>query len=193
MWTWLENTLQTWQAKAAVVLGASATFIALAVGLKKFCLGVWGILKRLGAICRFFFNIDRYHQEIVDWLRALDRGQLDIIQTRGHIMDSDEKTAFARFGPNGECVWVSEGWTKLTGLSIEEARGFGWESGIEENDRPRVLQNWQLAIAHKRRYHDTVIYVNTRTGQTTKAKVIGNPVRDNDDSILSWNSQSRPV
>lgn len=186
IWDKLAAWVKSWEGILAII---GAIGVALAT-TRKMAAGAW---KRAYALVHFFLNIDTYHSEILQWLKALDRGQLDDLQTRQHLMDADERAAFFKCDTKGNCTWVSELWRHYTGLSAEEAMGFGWEMGIDESERPRVLQNWQLAIDHSRRYTDTVTYCDRRTGKCTKVKVTGNPVRDNDGTVLSWNGIAKPI
>jgi PAS domain S-box-containing protein len=50
-------------------------------------------------------------------------------------------------GPNGECLFVNESWCVMAGLGAEEACGEGWGRALHPEDRPRVLEGWQAAIA----------------------------------------------
>lgn len=179
-WDRAQAWVKSWEG-ALALLGAIG--VALAATRKM----VASIARRIIGLVTFYLNGDKHHAEIVERLNCLDRGQLDIIQTRGHVMDFDKRMAYFKFSPDGKCIWASELWRKLTGLSAEEAYGYGWELGIEENDRPRVLQNWQLAVAHGRRYEDTVKYFDRHSGTVTRVKVVGSPVRDKDGTVLSWN------
>lgn len=188
-WQKLQHWVTTGEGIAAV--GASA--IALAVTIRKFGGAIRRGFKRIAALFRFLFSIDKKHDEIVERLNGLDRGQLDLIQTRGHLMDADERAAFWRSNAQGQCVWVSELWRSWTGLSGDEALSDGWELGILETERARVWQNWHLAVTRNHRYEDTVTYCNRHTGQQIKARVIGNPVRGNDGKVLSWNGIAKPL
>lgn len=188
-WERFTHWITTGEGVAAVI----ASVIALLVSAAKFGKGAFGIVRKIGSSIRFLLNIDTHHGEIVERLNALDRGQIDIIQTRGHIMDADERAAFFKCDAQGHCVWVSELWREWTGLSSEASLGDGWELGIHESDRARVWQNWQTAVARQHRYEDVVTYCNRSTGKTIRAKVIGNPVKDHEGNVLSYNGQSKPL
>lgn len=191
MSTWRNFT--QWVSTGEGIAAVIGSVIALLVAVGKFGKASVGVVRKMGQAVRFFLNIEEHHGEIVGRLDSLDRGQLDIIQTRGHIMDADERAAFFKCDAQGHCIWVSELWREWTGLSTEAAMGDGWELGIHESDRARVWQNWQTAVARKHRYEDVVTYCNRSTGKITKAKVIGNPVRDNEGNVLSYNGQSKPL
>lgn len=190
--SWLKQWLSSLHEWALLLVGAPVAIWGVFVGARKLLKLMMTVYEGGLFLLDVKAIIEGLRRDMVDRLDAIDRGQLDIIQTRAHIMDADEKTAFFKCDAAGGALWVSEGWKKLTGLSSDDAKGLGWEMGIEETERPRVIQNWQLAIDHKRRYQDVVTYVD-RTGRTTRAKVTASPVRDNDGQVMSWNGMVRPL
>jgi PAS domain S-box-containing protein len=48
----------------------------------------------------------------------------------------------------GNSLFVNEGWCQMAGMSPEQARGNGWSSAIHPEDRVRVMQGWQKAVAN---------------------------------------------
>src|SRR6267378_1702103 len=49
--------------------------------------------------------------------------------------------------PDGSIDFVSQSWLDYLGLSLEEMSGGAWRSAIHPEDRDRVLNNWQVALA----------------------------------------------
>jgi len=49
-------------------------------------------------------------------------------------------------GPGGSRTFISKNWTELTGLSPENALGFGWLTAVHPEDAERHLSRWQEAI-----------------------------------------------
>lgn len=181
-WQKFEAWVATGTGIAAVLTAAAALFVAIWN-----CWGaIIGGIRKIIRLIRFILDIDEHHQEMLERLDGLDRGQLNMIETRAAIMDADERAAFFTCDSRGQAVWVSELWRNITGLSTEEAVGFGWESSIDEPDRPRVVQNWTMAVDHKRRYVDTVSYCHKISGKVTRAKVVATPIRDNHGTVLSY-------
>src|SRR5229473_7714600 len=45
--------------------------------------------------------------------------------------------------PDGSNVFLNQRWLDYTGLTIEEARGWGWKVAIDPDDLPRLLDVWQ--------------------------------------------------
>lgn len=46
---------------------------------------------------------------------------------------------------NGETIFVNQAWTRMSGLTLEQARGNEWASAMHPDDRERVLQGWAEA------------------------------------------------
>src|SRR5262245_33865194 len=48
--------------------------------------------------------------------------------------------------PDGRAELVSRRWCQYTGLSTEQAIGFGWRSAIHPDDRARTLEHWSFIV-----------------------------------------------
>ncbi len=51
--------------------------------------------------------------------------------------------------PNGECIYLNQRCTELTGLQLEEAKGSRWAGNVHPDDRDRVLEEWRAAVQSK--------------------------------------------
>jgi PAS domain S-box-containing protein len=49
--------------------------------------------------------------------------------------------------PQGECVYVNDRWCEYAGLSQEQAIGDHWTKAVHPEDRDRVKQQWNAALA----------------------------------------------
>src|SRR4029077_8101825 len=45
--------------------------------------------------------------------------------------------------PDGSTEFLNQRWLDYTGLTIEEARGWGWKVAIHPDDRSQLLDVWQ--------------------------------------------------
>lgn len=52
----------------------------------------------------------------------------------------------------GECLFVNERWSKITGLMFEEARGSGWSRTLHPEDRDQVFAAWLAAAQQGREF-----------------------------------------
>lgn len=62
---------------------------------------------------------------------------------------------------NGNCTWVNEKYCQLTKHNISHVIGNGWKNLIHEDDRERVVQEWQSAVEDKRSSTCTYRIVDT--------------------------------
>lgn len=46
----------------------------------------------------------------------------------------------------GQCTYVNERWTQLTGLSAKDTLGYGWVNAIHPEDRQKVHDYWELTV-----------------------------------------------
>jgi two-component system, cell cycle sensor histidine kinase and response regulator CckA len=54
--------------------------------------------------------------------------------------------------PQGDCLFVNDKWSELTGFSLDRAMGKGWIDAIHAEDRERVFEEWYDATQHKRAF-----------------------------------------
>lgn len=47
-----------------------------------------------------------------------------------------------RTNGNGECTWVNDKWTEMTGCSFDDAMGHGWQRAIHPDDFERLMAEW---------------------------------------------------
>jgi PAS domain S-box-containing protein len=57
---------------------------------------------------------------------------------------------------DGSTSYVNPTWTRISGLSAEEALGFGWLKAVHPDDKEKVNDNWQLTTKNK--YKNTADY-----------------------------------
>ena len=48
----------------------------------------------------------------------------------------------------GNCTYINERWSQITGLTLEEAQDDGWLKAIHPQDRERISQEWNAATQH---------------------------------------------
>jgi PAS domain S-box-containing protein len=48
---------------------------------------------------------------------------------------------------DGETIYVNPSWSKLSGLSLEEAKGSKWLDAVHPEDRAKVIDNWKFNIS----------------------------------------------
>lgn len=107
-------------------------------------------------------KLDREKQSaetLVKILERMDRHEANLERNTCVTLQTLNLTGAIVFESNlkGECTWVSFEWSNLTGLSLSEARGYGWTQAICEYDVERVIKAWDESCKNHRpflcRYH----------------------------------------
>ncbi|MCI0418112.1 MAG: ATP-binding protein [Acidobacteria bacterium] len=57
-----------------------------------------------------------------------------------------------RADADGRCLYVSEHWCEVSGLSGEEAKGDGWVRAVHPEDRDCVVSGWQEAVRMRKSF-----------------------------------------
>ncbi|NJM93309.1 MAG: PAS domain S-box protein, partial [Cytophagales bacterium] len=52
----------------------------------------------------------------------------------------------------GNCLFINQRWREITGLSSEEALGAGWIHALHEDDRGKVLWEWENSVKGQREF-----------------------------------------
>lgn len=96
------------------------------------------------------------------------------------------ETPLFEANPQGEYTRVNRAFELLFGYSPAELAGMGWVTIVRPEERDRVVREWQSAVAQRRAYWTTAVYV-TRAGGQVHVIVRAQPVVDGKaGSILGW-------
>jgi PAS domain S-box-containing protein len=87
--------------------------------------------------------------------------------------------------PTGSVEFLNRRWLEFTGLSAEQASGFGWSSAIHPDDAKGLIDYWQAALAS-----GTEVDVEARMrrfdGQYRWFLFRASPLRDESGTIVKW-------
>ena len=118
---------------------------------------------------------DRKHAE--EELRAKERDLIRIINTIPMFAWSTDPTGFVEF--------LNRRWLEFTGLSAEQASGFGWSAAIHPDDAQGLIDYWQAALAS-----GTEVDVEARMrrfdGLYRWFPFRASPLRDESGTIVKW-------
>jgi PAS domain S-box-containing protein len=53
---------------------------------------------------------------------------------------------------DGSVLYLNNKWLAITGMSLQEALGFGWTQALHPEDRPQILAEWARCLEEKRGY-----------------------------------------
>jgi two-component system sensor kinase FixL len=73
-------------------------------------------------------------------------GDLRALKERAQLAFDAVPSLLWRARPDGSCDFFSLRWLEYTGLSSQQAVGWGWATAIHDDDRPRFVDDWKAAL-----------------------------------------------
>ena len=67
----------------------------------------------------------------------------------------DQVSPLFRATPEGLYEWANDRYAELVNVNVEELLGNGWVSTVAEQDREKVVREWESAVAQRRRFSMT--------------------------------------
>src|SRR4029077_4693660 len=87
--------------------------------------------------------------------------------------------------PDGSNEFLNQRWLDYTGLTIEEARGWGWKAAIHHDDLPQLLDIWQgLLTSGKPGELEARLRLDDGVYRWFLFRV--EPLRDSQGTIVKW-------
>ena len=90
-----------------------------------------------------------------------------------------------RTDAEGNCKYVNERWTELTGLTDDESRGRGWISALHEDDREHVIEEWNRAARDEVEF-DSEYRIKSPNGKLTWVHGLATALRDLDGRVTGY-------
>src|SRR6516165_4973309 len=87
--------------------------------------------------------------------------------------------------PDGYCDFLNQVWLDYTGMSAEQAQGWGWAEAIHPDDRKKLVEEWQSCLASGRPV-DTEARIRRFDASYRWFLIRSNPLRDESGDILKW-------
>lgn len=86
----------------------------------------------------------------------------------------------------GWCTYVNPAYTKITGLSVEDALGEGWAEALYPEDRTRVFRSWGQAVEAGAEFTAVYRFRNTQTGKMVEVRGSASPLHDAHRNVVGW-------
>ncbi|NRD20382.1 PAS domain S-box protein [Winogradskyella eckloniae] len=67
---------------------------------------------------------------------------------------------------SGSCSFVNKQWMAYSGLSFEEAMGFGWSNALHPDNKEKVIKLWQDSVENETEYNVDLRFYNKKIGKT---------------------------
>jgi PAS domain S-box-containing protein len=126
--------------------------------------------------------------------RELEREIADRQRAEAALRESDDMfralvthspVGIYRTGPDGACQFVNKNWSELTGITLEQALGWGWTATLHPDDRERVETEWNTAIASGQQFSQEYRFLN-RQGQVRWVFGSATALRDDAGAVLGY-------
>jgi PAS domain S-box-containing protein len=87
--------------------------------------------------------------------------------------------------PDGHCDFFSVAWCEYTGLSLQDASGWRWQSAVHPVDLPEVQRRWRAVLASGEA-GEMEARLRRSDGQYRWFLVASRPLRDEAGKVLKW-------
>ena len=94
--------------------------------------------------------------------------------------------------PDGSAEFVNQRWSDYTGLSMEEAVGWGWQATIHPEDLGKTMETWLRLIASEEPGEDEA-RLRRFDGEYRWFLARAVPVRDDRGKVIRWYGTSTDI
>lgn len=91
------------------------------------------------------------NERLLEENRRWEKSATALIQSEQRLLILVNKVPIGIFAtdPKGEFLFVNETWSRITGMSPEDAVGAGWSKALHSKDRNEVVKSWYEAAGKK--------------------------------------------
>ena len=162
----LWDILNEWWAKTLAVTAATAGAFALLARFWKGIRAVQPFIEAVPAIA----GMPRKLDELASMLATVAMQTSLQGQTLATYLEGENVGQWVS-NEQGMCLGINGTLCEWMGLYDEQAVNRGWETGIYEPDRKRIVAIWERCIKDRAPFQETYRYQNSRTGSITKCHV----------------------
>lgn len=94
--------------------------------------------------------------------------------------------------PNGEVDFMNQRWLEYTGLTFEEARGWGWQAAVCPDDLPRLLAYW-MSVLESGKPGEIEARLRRHDGIHRWFLFRGVPLYDDQGKVVKWYGQTTDI
>lgn len=116
---------------------------------------------------------------------SLAMAELKVSEQQFRLITDLSPVHLFRAGPDGQAKYLSPGFMSMTGLTLQNALGFGWVEAVHPDDRDRLMENWHEALRAQAIFQAEFRF-RTANGDMRwyRARVV--PDRDEQGEIVGW-------
>lgn len=131
-------------------------------------------------------RIDSIHTNVTnihDDVRIIDGRTITLMNILG---DNGLSIGIYETDADGNCIYVNNKWSEITGINQEDAKSYGWINCIDYEDRESVQKNWDYAMLHHSKFDMVYSVVNLLTHKTTKVRGYSFPIKGKDGKTIRF-------
>jgi PAS domain S-box-containing protein len=125
--------------------------------------------------------------QVAERTQALSRAmaELKVSEQQFRLITDLSPVHLFRAGPDGEAKYLSPGFMSMTGMSTQDALGFGWIQAVHPDDRDRLMTGWHEALRSQSIFQAEFRF-RTAAGDLRwyRARVV--PDRDESGAVVGW-------
>ena len=87
---------------------------------------------------------------------------------------------------DGSCTFVNRGWVEVTGLTVEQSAGSGWQAAVHPDDLSRVVNKWHASLASGEPLEHEMRVRRVADGAYPWFLIRAVPLRDKRGKICKW-------
>jgi len=110
---------------------------------------------------------DNVNQLTIELKKNTDMTEV-IYHSQHWLLDNRDEPIFESQS-DGKCTWVNKPYMNLLRRDMSYFINHGWKSAIHDDDRERVVENWNSAVRDGRLFEDTYRMVDS-TGKSIKVE-----------------------
>jgi PAS domain S-box-containing protein len=88
--------------------------------------------------------------------------------------------------PDGSCAFVNQRWSEYTGMTAEDAAGWGWLAAFHRDDAGRHTEKWRASLASAQPFENEARIRRAADGEYRWFLVQGAPLHDELGKVVRW-------
>jgi PAS domain S-box-containing protein len=150
---------------------------------RRFILQVAPLCDKSGSVIKWYAS----GTDIEDRKRAeedLRQKEIEVANQLRLVIDTTPGLGWTA-GPDGSADFLNRQWLEYSGLTIEEAIGWGFLVTIHPDDLPRIMADWQTVLKTGD-FFESECRIRRNDGEYRRFLFRGSPVRDGEGNIVKW-------
>ena len=94
--------------------------------------------------------------------------------------------------PDGHIFWYNKRWFEYTGTTLESVQGWGWQSVLDPDVLPAVMERWRASIEHGTAF-EMVYPLRSSDGRFRAFLTRVLPVKDEHGAVVRWFGTSTDI